>query len=305
MESMVASLAVLVKPVVDAILRAEKLEKVVHCDETGSGVNGSLYWIHTIATETYTFVSIQAKRGKEGMDKIGFLAAYVGTVVHDCWSSYWKFANVLHATCNEHLERELAGLSKYFKNAKLWADDMNDLLQEMLHRKHEAMESGLTALPEEELTLFENRYDAAIAKGKELHPIPERPAGKRGKTKKGRARALIDRMEEKKAEIFRFLTDFNVPYTNNTAERAFRLLGIKSRVGPFRDLHRAEDFCAIWSYVATAKKKNISYFKAVHEAFLGNAMSTIFPEGEPNPENLTRPEKEEQDAQKAHATDAA
>ena len=268
---------------VNAILEKEKDEHVVHCDETGARVNGTLGWIHCVSTELYTFVSFQLKRGKEGMDAIGFLSEYVGTVVHDCWSSYWGYDNCLHAVCNGHIQRELTGLSKFFHNANLWADDMVSLLQEMLHEKHMAQEKKITALSPEALELFSRRFDALINRGKELHPLPERMPGQRGRLKRGRARALIDRMEERKPEIFRFLTDFDVPYTNNTAESSFRLIGTKRSVGCFRSIESAQEFCIIWSYLSTCAKHGISYFDAIKNAFEGNSMQLLFPNVTDNP----------------------
>lgn len=222
-------------------------EKVVHCDETGAKVDGKLQWIHCVATEMYTFISIQEKRGREGMDQIGFLIHYVGTVIYDCWSSYFKYDNCDHATCNGHIERTLAGVSKFFKDASKWADDMIKLLQNMLHTKHEAQKQNLTELPPEVIEGFSKKFDTFIARGKELHPIQPKKPGQRGKGKRGRARALIDRMEMRKTEIFRFIRDFDVSFTNNIAEASFRLIGQKRSVGIFRDLESAKNFCLIWS----------------------------------------------------------
>ena len=279
--SYVHILAEKVKHTADAILDAERKQKVVHCDETGCRVGRKMNWIHCVSSELYTFVTLQEKRGKEALDAIGFLTTYVGTVVHDCLSAYWCMDEdndqLDHAVCNGHIERELAGLSKFFHNASLWADDMLKLLQEMLHTKHQLMEKGFSSISSEALSVFSARYDALIEKGKTLHPVPDKKPGKRGRTKKGRARCLIDRMELRKDDIFRFLTDFDVPYTNNIAEQSFRLLGTRKSVGIFRTISNAKDFCVIWSYLSTARKHGHSYFKAIHDAFEGNSYSLLFP----------------------------
>jgi transposase len=278
----VHSLAGKVRGTVDAILDAERKLKVIHCDETGARVDGKMHWIHCVASELYTFVTIQEARGKDALDAIGFLKTYVGTVVHDCLSAYWKMdeenGSLTHAVCNEHIERELAGLSKFFHNASLWADDMLALLQEMLHEKHRLKEQGAACISREALESFSARFDALIKRGKELHPLPQRKPGQRGRIKRGRARSLVDRMENRKEEIFRFLTDFDVPYTNNIAEASFRLLGAKKAVGSFRTIENAKDFCVIWSYLSTAKKHGHSYFEAVYEAFRCNSYNLIFPD---------------------------
>ena len=282
MLNFIKELAGKVKDAVDAILEVEKNEDVVNCDESGAKVGNEQHWIHTIATSLYTFVSIQRKRGKEGMDKIGFLREYIGTVVHDCWSTYFSYENCKHATCGIHFIRELTGLSKFFMNASQWADDMIELLQDMVHAKNEAVKNDLKSLPAQVIEGFSNRFDALISRGKEIHPLPEKVPGKRGRPKRGRAGCLIDRMELRKEEIFRFIVDFKVPFTNNIAESSFRLLGTKRNVGIFRDLESAENFCTIWSYISTARKHGVSIYDAIHEAFLGNAMHVIFPNGAPN-----------------------
>ena len=238
-----------------------------------------------MATELYTFVSLQAKRGKEGMDVIGFLAEYTGTVIHDCWCSYWSYDEendqLRHSVCNAHILRELNGLAKFFHNANHWAADMSSLLREILHAKHEAQASGMKCFGAETIAQYFRRYDELIAKGKELHPVPERRPGQRGRLKKGRARSLIDRMELRKEDILRFLTDFDIPFDNNETERSFRLLGAKKGVGIFRTLDNAQNFCLVWSYLATAHKHKISYYDAIREALLGNSMKMIFSEEAP------------------------
>jgi len=43
------------------------------------------------STRKLTFCHIDAKRGVEGMDRIGLLGRFVGSLVHDCLSSYFRF----------------------------------------------------------------------------------------------------------------------------------------------------------------------------------------------------------------------
>lgn len=290
----VETLAKKITHTVEAILDQLYWEGHVHCDETGSKVNGEMHWLHSICTETYTFLSIQKKRGREGMDEIGFLLTYTGTVIHDCWASYWSYLECTHAVCNEHILRELKGLSAFFKRASEWADEMASLLREMLHTRHLAEKAHLDHVEQDVIDQFSRRFDEIIAKGKEIHPIPKREPGKRGKTKKGRARALIDRMELRKEEIFRFITDFSIPFTNNVAEGSFRSFAAKrNEMGSFRSYEDAENFVAIMAYLSTARKHGISYFKAVEEGFRGNSDALIFPDGLPQKRPGTTTQEDE------------
>lgn len=272
-------LADLVKPAVEKIVEALLKESVVYCDETGVNINGKLHWIHTVATELYTFLSLQKKRGKEGMDAAGFLLLYTGIIVHDCWQAYFQFDDLQHGLCNSHVGRELQGLAKFFRNCKEWATKMSDLLVEMDKTRNEAKAAGKTELPEEVIKDFEDRYDAILAEGFELHPYQEPTEKKRGRKKKGKARSLLERMRDHKSEFLLFLHNFDVDFSSNEAERSFRLVGVKRNiVGCFRTEKGAEEFVIIWSYLSSAHKHGISYYEAIYQAFNGNAVELLFPE---------------------------
>mgnify|MGYP002626548542 CR=1 FL=1 len=279
MLSYIHLLATKVEPAVKEIFEKLKKAVVVHCDETSCQIDKALQWIHCIATEALTFVSVQKSRGTNALIGMAFLTVYVGVVVHDCWSCYWCIDNaqLVHAICNCHIERELVGVSKFFKDASLWADDMLQLLRDMYRRKQELVALGAKSICQSELQEFYDRFAALIKKGKEIHPETLSIPGKKGKPKKGRARNLLERMELRRDELFRFLTDFDVPFSNNIAEQSFRLLATKKNVGIFRTLDNAEDFCAIWSYLSTARKQKLSYVQAIRAAFEGRAVEFLFP----------------------------
>ena len=272
-------LAELVKPAVEKISEMLMKEKVVICDETGVNVKGKLHWIHSVATELFTFLSVQQKRGKEGMDKAGFLLLYTGIIVHDCWASYWNYDEVEHALCNAHVGRELTGLAKFFRNCREWATKMSDLLLEMDRTRNEAIAAEKDCLPDEVIEDFERRYDEILEEGFNLHPIEESEVKKRGRKKKGKARSLLERMRDHKSEFLLFLHDFDVPFTSNEAEKSFRMVSVKRSVtGCFRTLKGAEEFVLIWSYLSSAHKHGISYYEAISAAFNGNATGILFPE---------------------------
>ena len=277
----VHQLAEKVKPAVEKIMETLQKETVVYCDETGVNVNGKLHWIHTVATELYTFLSLQEKRGKEGMDAAGFLMLYSGIIVHDCWQAYFKYDNLEHGLCNAHVGRELEGLAKFFRNCKEWATKMSDLLLEMDKVRNDAKSDGKTELPEEVVKDFEDRYDAILEEGFNLHPRTVSERKKRGRKKKGKARCLLERMQEHKSEFLLFLHNFDVEFSSNIAERSFRMVSVKRGVtGCFRTEEGAREFVTIWSYLSSAHKHRVSYYDAIYQAFSGNAMDVLFSEKE-------------------------
>ena len=136
-----------------------------------------------------------------------------------------------------------------------------------------------TVIPDEVIEEFEARYDEILAEGFILHPLEESAERKRGRKKKGKARALLERMRDHKHEFLLFLHDFDVPFTNNEAEKSFRMVGVKRSVsGCFRTEKGAEEFVLIWSYLSSAHKHGISYYEAIVQAFRGNAVSVLFPD---------------------------
>lgn len=87
-------------------------------------------------------------------------------------------------------------------------------------------------------------------------PPPEcKTEGKRGRKKKGKARALIERLIKFKEAVCLFIRNFKVPFDNNQAERDVRNVKTKSKVsGCFQSLKVAQNYLTIMSYLSTARK---------------------------------------------------
>ena len=275
--AMVKELAFQVAGTVRAIVQALMASPVNNADETGFRVEGSLYWLHSVCNELFTYLAVQKKRGEKGMREIGFLPAYRGVVVSDCWGAYWKFDNLSHAICNAHILRELKGIHENDPKQS-WAEDMRSLLREMAHARHEAERGEASALPPETVRAFQARYDAILEQAAGKNPLPVRQPGQRGKLRKGKVRCLIDRLTAHRDEALLFLEDFRVPFTNNRAEQSLRMAKVKGKVsGCMRTLSGTDDFAAIMSFIASVKKHGINVFSAVKKAFLGNAYGVLFP----------------------------
>ncbi|MBR3417883.1 MAG: transposase, partial [Oscillospiraceae bacterium] len=98
----------------------------------------------------------------------------------------------------------------------------------------------------------------------------ERESGKRGRVKRGKIRALIDRLQTYKGEVCRFADNPIVPFTNNQAERDLRMVRMKSKViGSFRSEQGAIDFLLLKTFTSTASKAGIAAFDALFSLFCG------------------------------------
>lgn len=122
------------------------------------------------------------------------------------------------------------------------------------------------------LRKFSAAYDAVVKLGKTENPVSEPNARKKGRPKKGKVRALIERLEKYKGEVCRFITDFNVPFDNNLAKRDIRNIKVKTKVsGCFRTEDGAKDYLTILSFLGTAVKQGLNPYRVIFEALRGNS----------------------------------
>lgn len=242
---------------------------VLYVDETGLRVAGSLHWAHVAATEEATLLGVFKRRGKEGIDDLGVLLRYTGVLVHDCWKPYFDTAyDCVHALCGAHLLRELR--AAFENESQGWAKEMFDLLSEMNGTKN-ATPDGV--LPRERIDFFRERYRAVLAAGEAELPPPEpRKEGARGRMKKSKAANLHERLDKYEHESLLFIEKPEVPFTNNLAERALRMIRLLQKIsGCVRTLEGAQRFVRIRSFVDTVRKQGGDVFKLLKEALLGSA----------------------------------
>lgn len=57
---------------------------VAHADETGCTINGQRQWHYVLSTDQPTLYHLDAKRGREAMERMGILPRFKNLLVHDC-----------------------------------------------------------------------------------------------------------------------------------------------------------------------------------------------------------------------------
>ena len=238
--------------------------------ETGTRVDKKLWWVHDASNCEYTYLDISPKRGNAGMEQCGVLPEFKGIAMHDCWASYWNYPDIQHAVCCAHLLRELMGIDENHPEQK-WASAFIDLLLEMKKVKDKAVEKGKDFLSYYHYHKFDKKYDELIGQARKENPLPETTEKKRGRKKKGKILALVERLANYKASVCLFIHNFNVPFDNNQAERDLRMIKVKTKVsGCFRTEEGARDYLKIMSYVGTAHKQGYNAYEAIKNAISGH-----------------------------------
>jgi transposase len=257
------------REVIDQIKKRLIKEDVIHCDETGMRVDGHNDWCHVNSTDKLTYYFHHRSRGSEAMnDEI--LPEYRGIIVHDFWSSYFKYPMCKHAMCNAHLRRELKGVHENSKQE--WAQEMSKLLAETKKYIDEVKEQG-NEIKEEDIESLKERYRRIIMKGIKENPPPiksKSQKGKKGRPRQSKAKNLLDRFIKFEEEILRFATDLKVPFENNQAERDLRMVRVQQKIsGTFRTPQGADAFCRNRGYISTIMKNMMSVMDSLNEALKG------------------------------------
>ncbi len=252
-----------VEEVGERIKEALRSESVAHFDETGMRVCGKLNWLHVASSEKLTSYQVHPKRGGKAMEVMGILPFFKGTAVHDGWKSYFAYG-CAHSLCNAHHLRELTCIHEEY--GQEWAGGMIDFLLEVKARRENSERQNFS---ESELEEFEKRYRSLVRKGLDANPSPERQKEKRrGRVKKSKPRNLLERLQNHEKATLAFMYDFSVPFDNNRGERDIRMMKVQQKVsGTFRSEDGAQWFCALRSYISTARKHGYNVMSTLQDIF--------------------------------------
>lgn len=259
----------IVQPTLDTIRAHLRQAPVVNADETGLRVESHLWWMHTVTAPGWTLFGLHRQRGQVAMRAMGVLAERQGVVVHDFWKPYYRLAGV-HALCNAHLLRDLTRVIETTQDA--WAKRLQTLLVDMHRATEAAREAGQTAIAPQARTSYRALYDLYVGQGRISHPDPVPGRDQHGRPKRTFPQNLLRRLETRPDEILAFFYDLQIPFDNNAAERALRMIKVKQKIsGTFRTEDGGRQFAALRSYIVTAVQQGLRPLAVLRNALAGKA----------------------------------
>jgi transposase len=88
---------------------------------------------------------------------------------------------------------------------------------------------------------------------------------------------LLKRLRDHRLDVWRFMREDGVPFTNNLAEQAQRMSKVKQKIsGCFRTEHGADTFFTIRSYLATMHKQKANLFDCLTSVFNRQTIQPCF-----------------------------
>ena len=135
------------------------------------------------------------------------------------------------------------------------------------------------ALPADQAAHYSEQYRELLEQAEiECPPPPERQETdrKKGRLKRSKSRNLLERLLNYEKETLRFMTDVDVPFTNNQGENDIRMTKLQQKIsGCFRSKEGADIFCRVRSFLSTCRKNNVSASEALTLLFDGKLSEFI------------------------------
>lgn len=186
------------------------------------------------------------------------------TVMHDHnkvnYNECFSYSNI---ECNVHLLRDLRKCTD--NTGHEWAGELDGLLTSMNTRRNVLIDTGETDFPFSEVMSFYAELDLKLVKGMEENQ--QDTSHYYSQTE----RALINRLIKYRQYYFAWVVNFELPFSNNLAERGLR--GVKSKLkvaGQFQHLESANCYAMIKSYMETSYRHGINGIDALNQLMAGN-----------------------------------
>ena len=151
------------------------------------------------------------RRGTVAMDDMGVIAKMSGVAVHDGWKPYRAY-EVVHALCNAHHLRELAGRDRALRPGLGRRDDRPPARRQRGRGTGRAPRAARASTPPR---CTPSGSATASSSPRAGPSTSDRSGLPTGKWYQNTAVNLLNRLDAYRDDVLRFTVDFNVPFDNN------------------------------------------------------------------------------------------
>lgn len=242
---------------------------ILHWDDTVVFVDAKRACFRFYGDEKAAYYVAHEHKDKESLsdDSILSLLPSETVVMHDHnivnYSSEYSFTNI---ECNAHLLRDLQKV--YDHTQHIWALEAKKLISEQIHKRNQLIADGKTAFSDEDVKdFFQNLYAIIYTATEEAKETNAKYGG-------DEERALLLRLANYRDAYFAWVTNFDLPVTNNVSERSLRGCKTKMKVsGQFQVTESANNYAIIKTYLETCVRNGINEMDALLHLCMGRCYS--------------------------------
>ena len=239
----------------DEIFKNLMNSPIMHTDATNVRVNGKGWFVFVTASGNNVLYFAREHKGHEGV-KGTPVEDYLHTLIHDHDITFYSYGGN-HQECLAHVLRYLQD-SINNEPEFTWNTTMKKALSVMIHQYKQCNGS----LSEAEIDAYRKEYNRILEIAeKEYEEHPPNKYYKEGFN-------LAKRLKKYAKNHLLFLTEENVPYTNNHSELLLRQIKRKvKQVGSYRSNESLSDFCSMLGVIETAKQNQQGIYKTLCEVY--------------------------------------
>jgi hypothetical protein len=194
-------------------------------------------------------------------------------IVHDRYQNYdsTDLGVLAHQLCTAHLLRDLDAAAQIYPDA-VWPTQIAAALRGLIHEANLARDQGLGAIPQDVAAVLLSRFRHGVLVGlSDTLSRGDRPG-------ESKARHLPEVLNERPADVLRFVGDLQVPPTSNLAERDLRPSKVQQNTsGRLTSEDRTRDRYTIRGYVSTAIKHRLDAITVLRDALTSQPWMPALP----------------------------
>lgn len=239
---------------------------IVYWDDTVIDINKHRGCLRFYGDEKVALYRAHPQKNKEGLDDDAILKLLPKetVVMHDHnkvnYNKEFSFSNI---ECNVHLLRDLQKTTDNLQHE--WSEKLKTLLEKTNAERNEKINKGESSFDDGYIKAFYGEFDRIMLDAiEENRKDYNKYYGKDEQT-------LILRILDYKDNYLSWVTNLNLPFSNNLSERALR--GAKSKMkisGQFQTVEYARYYATIKSYIETCYRNGINQIEALVRLCEGN-----------------------------------